>query len=81
MRVNVAFGILVGFAMLELLLLQLAVLAHGYAHAITKPAFLPTSAEGGGGILAKRNEENGICDVGTHCKCANDVGTCVKLLT
>ncbi|KAF9629439.1 hypothetical protein BFW01_g10642 [Lasiodiplodia theobromae] len=69
MRVNVAFGILVGFAMLELLLLQVAVLAHGYAHAITKPAFLPTSAEGGGGILAKRNEDNRICNMGGEITC------------
>lgn len=81
MRVNVAFGILVGFAMLELLLLQVAVLAHGYAHAITKPAFLLTSAVGGGGLLEKKNEDNRMCNMGGESKCAKDVRTCFKLLT
>lgn len=79
MRVNVAFGILVGFAMLELLLLQVSVLTN--AHAITKPAFLPTSVEGGGGLLEKKNEDNRRCNMGGESKCAKDVRTCVKLLT
>ncbi|KAL0263715.1 hypothetical protein SLS55_002696 [Diplodia seriata] len=53
MRFNVAYGILLGFAILELLLLQAAVFVDGYAHAITKPAVLPTESAGGGVILRR----------------------------
>ena len=82
MRFNVAYGILLGFAMLELLLLQAAVFVDGYAHAITKPAVLPTmSAGGGGGLLGKRNLDNRICDVYSKRKSAQDLTVRAKMLT
>ncbi|KAL1638110.1 hypothetical protein SLS58_008947 [Diplodia intermedia] len=86
MRFNVAYAILLGFAVLELLLLQAAVFVDGYAHAITKPAVLPTESAGGGvllrrgGILSTHPTSVVDCDARGHCECGgNLVGERIKL--
>ncbi|OJD30639.1 uncharacterized protein BKCO1_5800019 [Diplodia corticola] len=73
MRVNVAFGIMLSFAMLEMILLQAVVLVNGHAHAITKPAFLPTEVSGGfGSQLGKRGASNHVCNIGGQLACQTD---------
>ncbi|GME37951.1 uncharacterized protein LTHEOB_9759 [Neofusicoccum parvum] len=69
MRFNVAFGIMLGLALVELLLLQVAVLVDG--HVITPPPALPTAMTGAGNPILAKRENTAFCDVAGAWKCGD----------